>query len=1263
MSDAQKKDQEEITSLEKGNVENGTGAPNDHLSELAMDHFFALSLELMSIMDMAGAFRLVNPAFESSLGWILDDLEETPFITLVHPDDVKTTLSAFKSISETEDSIKFNNRVLCQDGSYKSLSWHAQQTSDDLIYAIAHAAPASNELHQQASMLKYRARQMEISIEISEEISSTTSLDELFSRVAELLRTRFEYYGVNVYAIEGQRLVLQAGTSDVAQNIEQVGYSMSLESDGILPTYVARTGQPHLISDLVQDTDWLPHPFLPESKAVIAVPIKLRDQVLGVIDIHSDTVSGITEEDRILLLGLCSQIAIAIDQHYVDAERRQVEMALRESEERFQQVVSSMSGFVYMADILADGTRANRYIAPSVMDLTGYDLENFTHDTQFWTAKVVHPDDLPIIDEQLALLDQGQNSALNYRLIKANGQTIWVNDNVRINEDTVQQRQTIYGIVTEVTEHKETAGALSEALGEAQILYKISQVLSSIDVIENSLVDILQVLNENNVAREANMVNLIGVIPDEAGEPAWLEMMAWHMPDGREPLYPVGNRYDAVDNNYAELWIGNQDTPIFVENIHTDSRLSESLREQYLKMKMAATVIMPLSLAGEWLGLLNFGWAKPQTFTALDLRVYRSLMQQFSVAVDNHHLTNRMQTALSEANVFRQLAESSGQGVGIATLDGDVTYVNPTLARIMGESHPENVYGKKFYAYYLPEVQRRFEREILPTVFEEGQWVGELAIRSISGGMTSTLENIFLVRDQDGTPSYIADVVTDISDFKQSENILAKRALELKTVAEVSTAISSILDVDQLLERIVNLTKESFDLYHVHVYLMNERGDTLVLRSGAGDVGHQMVTEGRQIPLNRTQSLVARSARERKSILVNDVKVEPGFLSHPLLPDTRAELAAPMVVGNKLIGVIDVQADTVGRFTEEDLTIQATLAAQIAIALDNARLLQRTEASLREIQRLATIVENQTDFMGVCDLDGKLQYVNPGGRAMLGISNQADISRLAIFDFMPPSDIEQLTDIGIPTAAKEGSWLQEINLHLRNGTTIPVEQSVTVNQDAYGRPYTYNIIMHDISERKIAEEEQKRLVAEVEGTIRQFIEQEWTRFLDERPDGNWAVEYNQRISSDQITPPPILNELQDQVLHNGGVKVSTEDLDLDEQSNSVMVAPIPLRGQIIGTVALEDVDPDRHWSRDDMALVQAVSEQLALTIENLRLFNDAQQLAHRERIVADMTQQIWSSGELEQVMQTAVAELGEKLDAAEVVIKLGPEFLEDLDEK
>lgn len=175
------------------------------------------------------------------------------------------------------------------------------------------------------------------------------------------------------------------------------------------------------------------------------------------------------------------------------------------------------------------------------------------------------------------------------------------------------------------------------------------------------------------------------------------------------------------------------------------------------------------------------------------------------------------------------------------------------------------------------------------------------------------------------------------------EQRVSDRTRDLEIVAEVGTATATILESNRLLQEVVNLTKERFNLYHSHIYLLDDKGENLVLTAGAGEPGRIMVAEGHSIPLDREQSLVARAARDRKGITVNDVTQAPDFLPNPLLPDTRSELAVPMIVGGNVIGVFDIQSEQVGRFTDSDVNIQTTMAAQLATSIQNVRSFEKSK--------------------------------------------------------------------------------------------------------------------------------------------------------------------------------------------------------------------------------------------------------------------------------------------------------------------------------
>jgi signal transduction histidine kinase len=209
--------------------------------------------------------------------------------------------------------------------------------------------------------------------------------------------------------------------------------------------------------------------------------------------------------------------------------------------------------------------------------------------------------------------------------------------------------------------------------------------------------------------------------------------------------------------------------------------------------------------------------------------------------------------------------------------------------------------------------------------------------------------------DQEGNTLGVASLVSDITARVEAEEAREQFTEQLRTAADLAEEISAILDPNRLLNRVVDELQSRFNLYHVHVYLADDDRSELIMQAGSGEVGQQMLAEGHTISWDEAQSLVARAARTRKIVAISNTKKETGFLPNPLLPETRSEVAVPLVAGDEVLGVLDVQDSQVERFNASDLDIFSTLAGQIATALQNAdfvEALNETAERLREVDRL-----------------------------------------------------------------------------------------------------------------------------------------------------------------------------------------------------------------------------------------------------------------------------------------------------------------------
>ncbi len=143
---------------------------------------------------------------------------------------------------------------------------------------------------------------------------------------------------------------------------------------------------------------------------------------------------------------------------------------------------------------------------------------------------------------------------------------------------------------------------------------------------------------------------------------------------------------------------------------------------------------------------------------------------------------NRMTDQLA---VFRRFVEASSQGLAMADLNRRITYINASLYSLLDEETVEAVLGADFLEYYPPEQRRKLETEILPIVMERGHWVGESALLSRKGRLTPTIQNLFLLRDEQGEPSLLAGMMTDVSGLKQAEEALKDERGKLQRMLQM----------------------------------------------------------------------------------------------------------------------------------------------------------------------------------------------------------------------------------------------------------------------------------------------------------------------------------------------------------------------------------------------------------------------------------------------------------------------------------------------
>ncbi|MFN2284903.1 MAG: GAF domain-containing protein [Anaerolineae bacterium] len=229
---------------------------------------------------------------------------------------------------------------------------------------------------------------------------------------------------------------------------------------------------------------------------------------------------------------------------------------------------------------------------------------------------------------------------------------------------------------------------------------------------------------------------------------------------------------------------------------------------------------------------------------------------------------------------------------------------------------------------------------------------------------------------------------------------LAGRALQLQTAAEVSRAASAVLDPEDLIQQVVTLVRSRFNLYYAGLFLVEPDPaepdvQWAVLKAGSGEAGKRMVEQGHRLQVGGT-SMIGWCVANRQARIAQDVGLDVVRRPHPLLPDTRSELALPLISRGDVIGALTIQSTQEGAFSSEDIVVLQTLADQLANAIINARLYEALEF---EQYLMNTLMDNIPDAIYFKDRESRFLRASRSQTDRFGLSDPADIIGTSDFDY------------------------------------------------------------------------------------------------------------------------------------------------------------------------------------------------------------------------------------------------------------------------
>ncbi len=174
------------------------------------------------------------------------------------------------------------------------------------------------------------------------------------------------------------------------------------------------------------------------------------------------------------------------------------------------------------------------------------------------------------------------------------------------------------------------------------------------------------------------------------------------------------------------------------------------------------------------------------------INVFRPQKNQFATVFED--VTERKHSE-EQIAIFKQFAEASNQGFGMADLNGTTLYVNPALCEMLAIS-PDEILGKSFAPFYTEADQQKIQDVVIPAILKTGKWEGELQFKSKNGRNVITSESYFLIKDENGNPRFIADVISDVTAKKEKE----LRQFQIAALEKQAAIIDAITDAVVVLD-------------------------------------------------------------------------------------------------------------------------------------------------------------------------------------------------------------------------------------------------------------------------------------------------------------------------------------------------------------------------------------------------------------------------------------------------------------------------------
>lgn len=873
----------------------------------------------------------------------------------------------------------------------------------------------SNTYQILESKVDERSRHLQTAAEIARVVSTSSSREDILKQTVHLILDQFHCADAAIYLLDSSLSHFSMVETGGRLSPEQTRHLLNQRIRSYSPFgQVIASNEMKIYTHTAQDEIERPETMLSGQNAEVIIPISTGSQIIGLLDAQSPAHDFFDDGLISVLTMLADQVANGIQTisliESTQVDLRETSLVYRASRQITQantpaEILQTLIGVIektpYTGLLMEE--RGDEMVVTTIASANSSSVPpqkiavSLTRVRQFLEQRsyvlvenIAFPSDLfaaftlliqhNCISAAVIPIQTGEN--LKHILILGSS------SETALTATSIQPYLNLAEMIANTQERLSVQSALEHNVSNLKTLANISQAISG----ETHLENVYRRLHEQLALAFNGDLDLVVALFDEKNSRIEIPYMTEQGELLHVDPFPLGE-------GLTSHLIKHRKPLLISENL---LQQGQALGIKIIGQPPKSWAGVPLMIANEVVGaLIAEDVVVEGRFGEADIELLNTISPQVAITVRNAQLVTAMETALKaydqERFLLNTLLNNIPDRVYFKDRNGKYIRASASVGSQYNLPAPDALIGKSETELdsdeTAAEIQAVEDEIMLNNVPQTGS-VEKLV--DDEGAVFWSLVSRLPMIDSAGEVTGLLGIHRDITELKQAEEIAQKRARQVRTAAEIARDTSGMLNLEELLEKSVNLVRDRFGFYHASIFLLDASGEYAVLRESTGEAGMQLKSAGHRLAVG-SQSIVGQVVSRGDALVVNDVTREANYYPNPLLPMTHSELAIPLKAGDTITGAIDVQSIDVDAFGTEDINILTILADQLAGAIINADLYAQTQASVAKHRFLHQIT---TAAAGCTNLEDAL------ATTVQGLTTAMGTDRVAIYLFNPQGALE-----------------------------------------------------------------------------------------------------------------------------------------------------------------------------------------------------------------------------------------------------------------